>query len=209
MSDHYAKSRERFERDTAKHEMTVLHDDGVYRHVRYSAPGTYCYGYDLVTWPGHLVICGDMGDWMFSRLHDMFEFFGGPMSAGPGREINPDYWSEKLRGPGNDTARRYSGEAYRARVREWLADTCEEFDEDDAAVLRAAVGEQLLSREAEQEHDAHEMLRVFECLVACCKVRIEDSWEWDLREYHPWFLWACWAIVRGIEQYRAAAAVSA
>jgi hypothetical protein len=77
-----AKSRERFEQETAEHEMTVLRDDGLYRHLRFQRPGTSIYWFDLVTWPGRLVICGDCGDLMFSRLRDMFEFFGPDSSRG-------------------------------------------------------------------------------------------------------------------------------
>jgi hypothetical protein len=36
--------------------------------------------------------------------------------------------------------------------------------------------------------------------------RFEDTWEWDFKDYHWWFLWACQAIVWGIQQYDAAKA---
>lgn len=94
---HYEKicSIERFSKDTATHEMTVLRDDGVYRHLRFKGPGSSAYCFDLVTWTGHLAITGDMGANMFCRLDDMFEFFRTDRLHG-GHTINPGYWSEKL-----------------------------------------------------------------------------------------------------------------
>src|ERR1039457_99476 len=114
--DEAEAARERFERDTAEHEMTVIHDDGLYRHLRFQKPGSWIYGYDIVTWPGYLAITGDAGEYMFARLPDMFEFFAG------NDRINPQYWAEKLRGPGYDTARIYSYQALRDGVAQWLED---------------------------------------------------------------------------------------
>lgn len=34
--------------------------------------------------------------------------------------------------------------------------------------------------------------------------RFADSWEWDLRDWDWWFLWACHAIQWGVAQYEAA-----
>ena len=87
------KEREHFESATAEHTVTILRDDGLYRHLRCQKPGTWIYGFDIVTWPGYLAFVGDVGDFVFSRTRDMFEFFRG-------QSPNPDYWGEKLRGPG-------------------------------------------------------------------------------------------------------------
>lgn len=115
----YSEMWERFERDTSEHEMHVLRDDGLYRHLRFIRPEgdawRSAYYYDLITWPGYLAVVGDCGDFMFSRVRDMFEFF--EQSSG----INPDYWSEKLRGPGrhDDASRTFSADRYRQRVLDW------------------------------------------------------------------------------------------
>ena len=54
-------SRERFAKDTATHAMTILRDDGLYRHLRFKRPNTSSYYFDIITWPGYLAITGDMG----------------------------------------------------------------------------------------------------------------------------------------------------
>lgn len=207
-----AASRERFVRETAEHQMTVLRDDGLYRHLRFKrSDGSSFYWFDILTWPGRLVICGDVGDYMFSRSQDMFTFFGdGGSSQGFDSErwgINPYYWGEKLRGAshGRDQARHYSEDVYKARVREWLKDVieAEDLDVDATTSLRAAVAEELLDDgfgELADEGEARRRLRDFEHSGH----EISDSWEWDLREWDWSYLWCCWAIVWGIDKYRAA-----
>ncbi len=231
MSDNYANgygpARERFERDTAEHTMTILRDDGAYRHVRFMRPGSSFYQYDLVTWPGYLAIVGDCEDYLFRRHEDMFEWF-----AGPG--INPHYWAQKLCGDrGRDIARRYSEDALRACVLQWFEEMTGPIDpdayarEDYFTSLDLTVGQRLhLSRmleddvlrdeDGEGEAGAHRRLRGFEWFhdgsdtwdyhsPGTRSVRIGDSWEWDLRDFDGWFLWCCWAIRSGIAQYRAGA----
>lgn len=198
-------ARERYDADTIDHVMTVLRDDGVYRHVRFRRPDTNCYWFDLVTWPGSLAITGDLGDYVFSRTPDMFSFF----ASTPVGSINPGYWAEKLRAPRPEAARTYSVESYRAHVLRWLADQQDDLPPAAAAGLMRAVNEDLLSAvddgTAQDEQDAHRLLRDFEHNG----IEIGDSWEWDLREFDPTFLWCCWAIADGIQRYRAAIPVSA
>jgi hypothetical protein len=206
-----AESRERFIRDTAKHEMTVLHDDGLYRHLRFQqASGSSFYWFDLVTWPGCLVISGDMGAHHFSRTRDMFDFFG-PKGARGGFEderwgINPHYWGEKLRGPrpGRDGVRSYSHEAFQAHLYSW-ADDWAEYSRDGGmypSVLHEALDREVLADWTHSADEAIARLRDLEDELGAPDL-FGDAWEWDLREFDGAFLWNCWAIVWGIEQYRA------
>src|ERR1700722_8964450 len=102
--------------------MTVLHDDGLYRHLRFirmveqedgSRKPTSFYWFDVITWPGCLTINGDMETFTFSRVTDMLEFFRG-------HEPNYGYWAEKARG--GTQVRRYSDERFRQLVAEHLDD---------------------------------------------------------------------------------------
>jgi hypothetical protein len=204
LTDLSSKVRERFERDTAEHELTVLHDHGLYRHLRFQKPGTSVYYYDLITWPGYLTIAGDAGHYAFSRIPDMFEFF-----ASDHGHINPGYWSEKLCAPSHDgsNVRRYDYETYLVYVKEWFESVSEGLTNEESADLRAALNVDVLSEDSPavyDEHEAHRMLRDFEH----GQLHIEDSWEWDLREFSEIFLWCCWAIVNGVERYRALTANS-
>lgn len=198
--------------------MTVLRDDGLYRHLRFRAADTWAYGFDIVTWPGYLYIGGDIEDFVFARTPDMFEFF--ERGARDSRGINPHYWAEKLQGAQERRSggRRYTPESFRSRVLAWAREALREWDEEAAeaqadgwledhpavypSLLLGALERELLyidlfhSLPADQG-DAHELLADHAWLFG------EGTWEWDLTEYDPWFLWACWAIVWGIEQYRA------
>jgi hypothetical protein len=112
----YAESAERFAADVRGHKLTVLHEDGLYRHLRFQKPGTHFYWFDLITWPGCLAINGDMEGYTFSRVEDMFTFFRAS-SGWNSKTINPQYWAEKLRAASR--VKQYSeGEAAPARLRD-------------------------------------------------------------------------------------------
>ena len=86
---------EEFLKDVAAHEMTVLQNEGVYRHLRFANAKQNAWNqwFEIVTWPNKLAVSGDMGTWVFKRLHDMFNFF---RSKDGELKINPDYWGEKV-----------------------------------------------------------------------------------------------------------------
>lgn len=82
---------EQFAETVAGHQMTVVLDQGLHRHLTFKRPETSNRYFHITTWPGYLTISGDMGCYVFARLPDMFSFFRSDL---PG--INPDYWGEKL-----------------------------------------------------------------------------------------------------------------
>ena len=90
----YQLTPDTFLQDVAQHQIHVIRDDGVYRHVRFKRPDTYCSHFDLITWPGHLCYTGDMGTYVFTRLRDMFDFFRRPDNE-KWHRIDRRYWAEK------------------------------------------------------------------------------------------------------------------
>jgi hypothetical protein len=190
----------KFADNTSDHEMTIVRDDGLYRHLRFKAPRTSIYYFDLVTWPGYLAVVGDAGDWVFARASDMFEFFVPEGREGK-TEINPRYWSEKLVAPKSDAAETYSYEAFCQHVQEWFKEIADDLTPAEQADLGDAVNDRLLSPYLDavhSEHEAHVLLRDFDHHG----IRIGDSWEWSLRDYTFSFLWCCHAVVWGISKYR-------
>lgn len=187
----YPEIAARFARETSAHRMTVLHDQGLYRHLRFRSANTSEYWFDLVTWPGRLAMCGDVGDdYVFSRLPDMFEFFRADRRWG----INPHYWAEKL-GGGRRSVKEYSEQLLRQRV-------IEQFVEDAKwGGVPAGTGKALrtwvLNEDLSDEHEARNVLEDF----AFQGYEFKDVWEWDFRDYDHSFLWACHAIVWGIARY--------
>lgn len=205
----------RFLLDAAHHRLDVIRDDGVYRHLRMKEPGTSCYYYDIITWPGYLTVTGDMGTWTFSRTHDMFRFFGGWTG-----EINTGYWSEKLEaGAGRSAysflAQEYDHDEFCSSLREWLSSYFEEDDEEsepdvdwddesdepdsDKSRIREIVrdlcredfGNDMLAYQAVYDADWPECVDVWEL---CADI--------TYKSYSHHFCWILYAITWAISKYR-------
>ena len=99
MIRHQFETSSRFLLDTAFHRLEIIRDEGLYRHLRMKQPGTSCCYFDIITRPGYLTVTGDMCTWTFSRIADMFEFFG-QWEGG----INTSSSSEKLEAGGGHTS---------------------------------------------------------------------------------------------------------
>lgn len=181
-----------FASDVDKHEMAVLLDAGLYRHVRFRSHDHGFSWFDLVTWPGALCFSGDHGTLTFRRIEDMFQFFRGD-------RINPHYWAEKEQSEA--PLKEFSEDLYRQVVVEHFVDVVKA--RQAPAGLGLAVREQLLDTDdmwyPAHEETAHEALRDFEFKG----FRFADTWEWNLTDWSGRFLWICHAIRWGIEQYDA------
>ncbi|MEL6183377.1 MAG: hypothetical protein AAFU79_02050 [Myxococcota bacterium] len=188
MSDETLTEAE-FLRDVRNHQLEVLREDGLYRHLRFSQPDTINRRFDLVTWPGHLVYTGDMGDYHFSRIRDMLVFFRGD-------HINPSYWGQKLLSVGRHGGFR---EWRETRLKEALRDAfdCEYPDGDER--IWSEVREEIIGRaDGESEETARRLVDEF---TASDGWEITDFWEYDLQGFTHGFLWCCYALVWGIRMY--------
>lgn len=138
----YPEIAARFARDTAGHEMTVLHEDGLYRHLRFSAPRRF-YAFDLITWANNFVIRGDGISFLFSvyPTEDLFELFR--RTGRPG-EINPGYWQEKVVA-GRNQIEDYNDDLFRSEIEDTVQQWTESLSKDEAAALREAVDEHFYS----------------------------------------------------------------
>ena len=180
---------EQFAAYVTDHQMTVLHDDGLYRHLRFGCRGAVGW-FEIVTWPGTLTIHGDLGGThTFSRLTDMFEFFRD-------RPINPGYWAEKTPDYGI-SLREYSEDVFREQVVDALADLDGSDEETTQAAKRILTA--LDDGDAHDEDGAHELLRDGKDAGLW-----SDSWERDLTYWSLPYLRACHGIVWAIRQYDAA-----
>lgn len=131
---HYPKQYEQFLSEVDGHEMTVLHEDGLHRHLRFARPGTSMWHFDLVTWPGYLAMVGDIGDgYIFRSTDDMLAFFDHGQADG---WINPGYWGEKLFRGGVRSVQTFSADRFRA----WCAeDGIRNLDFDDIDSTEEAI----------------------------------------------------------------------
>lgn len=194
-------TEDQFLKYVAEHQMTVIHEDGVHRHIRFSRPGTSCMHFDLITWPGSLCYTGDMGTYVFSRLHDMFEFFRTDREysekKGQKLSINLGYWAEKVQAPDKyDGLKKYDADKFRQTIGEWL-DSGEVSD-----AVREAVNDDVLSCADDGPDRAMDAAMNFEH----DGFTFRDFWECDLTEYSHRFVWCCYALAWGILQYDASSA---
>jgi hypothetical protein len=124
----YPESGARFARETRGHEMTVLHDDGLYRHLKFMNLENGSFGaFHLITWPYNLVV---KTGWTFhfdiDATEDMFDLFRRTARTG---EINPGYWSEKVRA-GRDEVEGFDPDLLKGEVAstiaQWMRDDLED-----------------------------------------------------------------------------------
>lgn len=186
-----------FDRDIAKHELQVIRDDGVNRHIRFKRPGTMCMHFDLLTWRGYLCYTGDMGTFVFSRLDDMFEFF---RRSDTSDRIDFRYWAEKLRAAdGHDGAREWCGKKFKAEVLDFFEQHTsdgEDWPAERKDALWQEIDEQVCAAADDSEHHAWVALWEFEHQG----FRFQD-WERDCKVWSHRFLWCCHALAWAISTY--------
>jgi hypothetical protein len=219
----YTLTEEQFLKDVSQHEMKVLLDNGIYRHLRFANSDqqhSWNQWFEIVTFPGYLVYVGDMGSFVFSRLQDMFEFF---RTEHDDLRINPSYWGEKLEAVDRDGRSHlvFDAEAMKEQVKEalkvWLDD--EDLSEEDREELKEEVQSEVLDRiEDENEYDSRRAVSEFSYMVGKYKYvstqdlltdlpakkhryEFSDSWEWNCQKYTNRFIWCCYAIAWVIKKY--------
>ena len=83
--------------EVAEHKIRVIRDEGLYKHFSVSKPGDSNQSFEIILFPSHLVITGDMGTYCFSRARDMLQWFvkeSGSAMASPEAEIGR--WHKSL-----------------------------------------------------------------------------------------------------------------
>lgn len=184
-------TKEEFLKCVENHQLTVAHDDELYRHIILSNGDSWYDRFEIVTWPGHLSYSGDLGDYTFQRLDDMFKFFRGH------DEPNPSYWSEKLQ-----SVDRHGGFAEFSQeiFMDHLKQDSKYWDYDNKE-----------KRKADQE-DIEEYFQYFENEIEAKSAadsyispfgghRFVDFWEHDVTDYTYRFVFACYAIPWAIGKY--------
>lgn len=119
MTANYPEIAARFARDTARHEMTVKHEQGLYRHLKFMNPEHGSFGaFELITWPYNLIV---KTGWAFhfdiDATEDMFDLFRRTALTG---QINPGYWSEKVRA-GRDEVEGFEPDLLKGEIASTLA----------------------------------------------------------------------------------------
>ena len=204
----YECTEEIFLKDIKNHKLNILKDDGIYRHLVFKRPDTNCYRFDIVTYLGYLVISGDMGCQVFSRLTDMFEFFrtddrdfnknrNGVLS------INPSYWNEKVVS-GNDN-KEFSEKLLKKIVIEYIDSKL--YDEDWTEYEIDELKDDIL---ADISYSDTNPVRMYDLIN---EYRFEgdsgktfEFQDWleyasSCQEYTFHYIWQCYAIAYAVQEY--------
>jgi hypothetical protein len=200
-----ACTEERFLRDIASHEMTIIRDEGVSRHIRFRRPDSINMYFDLITWPGSLCYTGDMGTFVFSRLDDMFEFFrvepSYKLRDGNTLFVNPGYWGEKLQSISRFGGfREYSEERFKKRVKDHFDSYWEDSEnEEEKLECWQEIKEDVLIC-ADEEHRAYQAAYDF----SHGEFIFQDFFDGGGTEAYTFhFLWCCYALAWGVKVYDA------
>ena len=185
-----------------RHDVTIFQDDGLRRHIKFSEGNSNCYRFDLITYPGGLLMKGDIGTFVFERIADMFEFFRGE----PG-EINPGYWREKMVASCTP-ALTYTYESIISGIQNHL-EVDENFklhhgDEERQEKILEALPEIQETVEFYVCGDNTEMGSCGDRVMSILSdhgIRTDDFWEYRFTEYSYRYLYALHAIVWGINAY--------
>lgn len=205
-----------FLKEVASHELHVLRDDGVYRHLRFQKPGTICMSFDLITWPGHLCYTGDMGTFVFQRVHDMLAFFRPPEGRAkedPFRRIDRSYWHQKLEAIDRcDGAKEFDRDAFEREItvqrRRLLVRHGRGMDEHQRQALWDALGE-LKDKASDGEeramtaaYDWHHIVWERGQATRCAQHIQLDTDEFPAcKRWSHRFEWCCFALCWGVMVY--------
>jgi hypothetical protein len=194
---------ESFLKDVASHQLTVNLDQGVFRDLTIARPNSISMHYNITTRPGYLVVTGDMGSFVFTRLNDMFEFF----RSDDGYDINPGYWGEKLEAvDSRGGAEEFSVGTVTQILMEHLNDHLEGLDSGHSPAEEAETEEakeaiqNLIGLAESDQHDFYSKLREWNPKYDG-GVDMECWWEWDFKDYTYHYIWCCYAIVHAIKLY--------
>lgn len=200
MSDTYAPTQAQFDSDVANWTMQVLLDSGLYRHLRFRLRGGGFTWFDVLTWPGRLVITGDCETFVFTRLEDMFEFF-----RSGGTRINPGYWQEKVI-DGRERCRKFDWDNFRAAALAQFDRATENKEDQEPREHARKDLEDTLDESEPDIYGAVELVRTYSYRPGAYGTPVyfqfdyEDSSltgeDWD---FH--YIWCCRAIVFAIKQY--------
>jgi len=189
--------------EMAKHKMVVKQDEGLYKHLVFAEPGNFELAFEIVSFPHHVMITGDMGCYCFSREPDMFKWFikdGVKSIASPEIEVNR--WRNKL----------VSIDSSMGVVRKSTALAIKMIEENRAFYLKE------YPEHADEINEKFDNLLGYEesgidiliyemCYLSLCLGHEDEHSPFSdleievLETYTPQFVWCCYALNYGIGEY--------
>ncbi len=204
--------------DIKRHKLTILRDDGLYRHIRMARPGSGYESFDIITWPGYLCYTGDMGTYVFTRIADMFDFFR-PDGRAPLRildGIDRRYWAEKVEGlDKHDGITEFDSEKFILEVKrrrvELIRERGRDLDKEQRRELWDGITDEVIDQieRHQSESMACHYVNEFQFIKSYSGYRPSpgdffslDTCEWpSCNSYTFRFTWCCYALRWAIAHY--------
>ncbi|WP_371605028.1 hypothetical protein OG345_42175 (plasmid) [Streptomyces sp. NBC_01220] len=186
-----ARVAEIFNADKAHGSVTVLQDQGAYRHLRATTHGGFLPWFEIATWPGTLIFQGPSGAWTFGRgVDDMAAYVKDT-------PVNVPYWADLLLHHSNP-AYVYAGKD-RATQYIWEAVQTAENTFPD---LPEAVEATFFAPYASADLDTEDGFLVSASTFEHDDFRF-DVQDWDLKIIDSGFAYACHALSWAIDLWAA------
>lgn len=188
-----------FLESVANHQMKVIRDSGIYRHIHFSSPDDMNKHFDLITYPDHLVYSGDMGCYVFKRSNDMFRWFYKDELGCP----DVSYREEKLQASSvyGDGHKVFCSQTFADAIRDEIKEQLSDLGASELGELSSDLIDDLHDKICNSlgEESAREEVYEFNCDHD--QVDLDDSWEVSGELFTGYFIWACYAIEWGVKKY--------
>jgi hypothetical protein len=202
---------DQFLKDVEHHQMKAIRDDGAHRHLRFASQKCSSYWFDIITYPGELVITGDCGTYVFRRLTDMFEFFRADRkymeSKGCKLAINPGYWAEKVQAHPDKGLKEFDQDKFNKAVmeylRNWIRDHRDRTDKDERRDLWEAVVAEVIHADGDQGGHRKQIAAndFYHTVRKGFNFCFQDFWETNVERWTHGYLWNCYAIAWAVKTY--------
>lgn len=210
LKDQLKKSAQRFKVETKNHKMKVLHNDGIYRHLRFMDPKNSAYWFEVHTGPNFLLFRGDGDSYVFSNGdRDMFRSFRHSIYKDGSLHPDPGYWTQKL--SSSEQAEKWDQDVFQEDLEQYITDMVEQeiVPKEHEQRLRDEVEADLMYEDLHSADLAIKALTEFSFYFEESNrydsekkpdFEFDECWEWisTCTEYDWWYLWAlhgiCWAI---------------
>lgn len=197
-----------FLKEVAGHVMKVHGNNGLYRHVFFKSENSSRYWFEIVTWPGVLVIRGDLGSFMFTRIEDMVAFFNADnFGSPPTKTPNFGYWAEKCIAQDKDGIYEFSQELFQRNATEALQNAIlssrTEISKSNKKECLTQFQSAILDVDFRNEYEARDAINDFEFDVGDETIQISDFYEYDNQGYTYSYTWCCYAIAWACSKIKA------
>ena len=195
-------TKESFLKNIKDHQIGIIKDAGLYRHIRCKRPDTMNMYFDIITFLGGLLYTGDMGTYEFERVEDMFKFFRDPDKN---LHINSDYYAEKCKAESiyGEGIRKFDEDSFINNIKHYYDtyfEDCDDSYKDEKERVWIEIESQILNND-HSEYELVSNLNNFSMYHDASEFQFTGFWEYSYQSKTYHFLWCLYAIVWTVQKY--------